>query len=452
MKRKFKLLSLLFCLCTILPLYGQQDCEQALQEDVETPIRISDCAGGVVSNLILDENIPTPVVVCDETTLQSLFLQVHWNAIDEYYGDGVPIPCDLVPIPVCARIVAFVADQNGNKLSNIPFQVGDLYEFETDCREICATAQVQLDLQTPPTGFYLFELQMNCCGGTGTGGNFEVKKTGLLHFSTEPGFPDVDFDFIASLSVDDLNNQGDNPIDGLEPTSTILPGPELGPLSIGVDASVTGGSFLETITYTIEEVSCLNGGNAAIIFEEILPLSTGQQPENYLFIDQFLDPGTGDPWFFVDANTVGKCFKLTVTVTNMCGDISNFSFFTITESCQFCLQSNPESGSGQPFIEMVVIKGEEVFVEEESTIAVESNLAIFPNPVRDKLLIKNSSSHLANTIFFIRSSTGKLIHELSVSQGSIAELDLGEISNGLYIIEYIDGDGDRKFHKFIKQQ
>ena len=202
----------------------------------------------------------------------------------------------------------------------------------------------------------MFELQYGCCDRDGKPQQLLAKKYGLMHYVSNPEAPDVAFDFLASLTVDELNNAGDNPVDGLEPISAVQPGPALGPFSIGIDATISGGNFLDEVTYTIDEVDCIGFPTPITIFETTVFVPDGNQPENFLFLDQFtdpnvIDPQTGEetPWFAVVANTEDKCFRATVTVANQCGSFSNSSYFTITEDCYYCFTNDDGNG----FIELV---------------------------------------------------------------------------------------------------
>jgi hypothetical protein len=303
-----------------------------------------------------------------------------------------------------------------------------------------------------PGKVYHFEVKQFCCS-EGCDPEVSYVNTKKIYFRINGiGEVDVDFNFIASLPVDALNNQGDNPSDGLEPTSSVLPGPALGDISIGVDANVLAGSnILESITYTIDEINCNNGGNPITIFEETLPLTTGQQPANYLFLTEFLDPITGLPWFFVDANTLGKCFELTVTVTNECGAVSNSSFFTITETCNFCLIDNQDD-SYQSLMSINDASSLDAAKEIESaTLTSIDILTIYPNPASQKIMLQVNNHLEGLTDIWIRNSTGQMLQQLQIPNGTTISYNLDKLSNGFYFVEYIDSQGKRKFQKFVKQ-
>lgn len=433
--------------------YSPQDCRAFLgahiDDGVTTPIQVTDCASGYFDGVVLEEGEITPLILCNEN--HTPLMQFHWDATEQYYA-GSDHPCDRMPIPVCARLVIYRTDRFGNNLTQNPSYVGRTYEYWTDCRSLCNIAEVHLNLKTfPPNGLYAIELQMACCPTLGLTQPtvFHTIKRARFHASTAPELPDVDFDFIASQIIDQINNQGDSPIDGLEPRSTTLPGPEVGSVSIGVDASIIGGSFLEEITYTVEEVDCSNGQNGTTIFELSAELEEGIQPENFLFLDHFLDPVTGNPWFFEDANTIGKCFKLTVAVRNPCGSISNFSFFTISEVLQFC--SVPGEGGLRPAISDQAVLHDELNNEEGQAMfqRSETSLDVFPNPTSGRFNLITNNNEIA-IVVSIRNSNGQLMDEFELLPSSRMEYDLGQHPSGVYFIHYQDAEGKKHVQKIIK--
>ena len=73
-------------------------------------------------------------------------------------------------------------------------------------------------------------------------------QRGLVQYVSEPEAVDVEFKFLASNMVDILNGN-DDPTDGVEETSDIPPGPSnSATLTIGIDADIIDGNFLESIT------------------------------------------------------------------------------------------------------------------------------------------------------------------------------------------------------------
>lgn len=387
--------------------------------DIQTPPYIVDCYDGEPAPMALTPDEPTVFAACGEETLPL----VYWDVMGELGLDGEG--CDLESFPGCARLLIYEATAEG-EISPEPIQEGE-WISEVDCRDLCAPSMVGIiaepDLED---GYYLFELQYGCCGSR-EGPVILDTQRGLVHYVSEPEAVDVDFDFLVSLTVDGLN--GSDPLEGLEPISNIPPGPALGPLSIGIDANIINGSFLENITYTVEEVNCLTGQEGIIIFEKTIPASDGNQPENFLFLDQFLDPDTGLPYFFVDENTIGKCFRATVSVSNVCGTESQSSYFTITEACQFC---RPQDS---PFpVQPEVARG--------STDSELNNvhLNVFPNPVRKEAQaeIFLPTSALINlqlidlsgqVVFHHQNNFDKGIHTLS--------LPLTGLPSGIYFLKWI---------------
>jgi len=95
-------------------------------------------------------------------------------------------------------------------------------------------------------------------------------------------------------------------------------------------------------------------------------------------------------------------------------------------------------------LKTVIVTQETVSTGIDKTM--ESILEIYPNPVTDELILRNTS---ANTSVSIFNSTGNLV----VSKFSSEENDrinLTGLSRGLYIIK-INDNGKIKTGKFIKQ-
>ncbi|MCB9037208.1 MAG: T9SS type A sorting domain-containing protein [Lewinellaceae bacterium] len=390
--------------------------------DIQTPLYIVDCYDGEPAPMALDSDEPTVFAACGEETLPL----VYWDVMGELGLDGEG--CDLESFPGCARLLIYEATAEG-EISPEPIQESE-WISAVDCRDLCAPSMVGIiaepDLED---GYYLFELQYGCCDSR-EGPVILDTQRGLVHYVSEPEAVDVEFKFLASNMVDILNGN-DDPTDGVEETSDIGPGPELGPLTIGIDADIIDGNFLESITYMIEEVECNGFGQPILLFEKTIPASDGVQPANFFFLDHFFDTSTDQPYFYVDANTIDKCFRTTITVSNVCGEVSKSSYFTITETCQFC---RPQEG--QPAFQTW-----ESEVNNNPT-SNDIQLNVYPNPFKQDTQLEIILTIPAPVSLRIRNLSGQVIRSwlFDLEEGIHSfPLSLAEIPSGMYFVEWTAG-------------
>jgi len=74
-----------------------------------------------------------------------------------------------------------------------------------------------------------------------------------------------------------------------------------------------------------------------------------------------------------------------------------------------------------------------------------NEISIYPNPLKDKLYIKNVMS--SNSFLYILNLQGKLI---SYKQNTLNFLDISNLKNGIYIIKIVDS-GKTMIAKFVKE-
>ncbi len=399
--------------------------------DIESPLYMVDCYDGDPGPTALSPGEATVFAGCEEESL----LHVYWDVLEEL---GLEEDCDLTPFPGCARLQVFKSNADGEITSPRPVQKG-VWVSEVDCRDLCAPSTISITMEPGlKDGYYLFVLEFGCCEGEEP--VILDTQQGLVLYVSDPEPVDVDFAFIVSNTVDALN--GSDPIDGLEATSDVSPGPALGPLSIGIDANIISGTFLESITYTVEEVDCNGFGQPILLFEKSIPANDGVQPANFLFLDQFLDPATGQPYFFVNENTIGKCFRATVTVANICGKASKSSFFTITESCQFCMVQEQQE-----------VAGRAAFKTKTGSPLNNMEVNIFPNPSEEEARAEFRLASPAAVSFRIRDVSGRVLHnqplQLDAGVHSIP-LQIGGLPSGLYLVEW-QANGETGLLKLVKE-
>jgi hypothetical protein len=334
------------------------------------PITIQNCIDGSMVNV--PEEGPAFLVNCEGKEDNFPFWAITIEAVES----GIVSPtghCDLIPLaPFCVNIRVWDADRDGNITGVIP----DYEEIfnSMDCRELClgfaGRIGIFLSQANLVSGYYIIEFEINCCAERGP--KKSIQQHVLLY---EDGIStaDAEFTYIASQLVEQINNEP-QPYDGQIARSSVKPGPELGDLSIGLNIALPEESFITAYSVSVYEVGCTGDDDEVLIYstgETSAPY--GQYSYPFLFLTEILDQATGWPYFFVNSNTVGKCFKAKVSVENLCGSESAIGYFTITEQCQFCLlEDTPDQAAALP-------------LPREKALAVAApRVSVFPNPATDK--------------------------------------------------------------------
>lgn len=187
--------------------------------------------------------------------------------------------------------------------------------------------------------YYVVEITWRCCDAPSQLPS--RRNWGHIQFIEELSTPAVDFAWNATSQIEIINS--DLPVDGVIPRSTTWPGPELGPLSIGMHLypSMTGGS-IETYRIRVEEVNCENGETLpeGLIYDKTFDAPNGEMPSQFSFLDITIEvpPGTPQPYFYA-TDTDEKCYKAILFASNVCGTVSASGYFTITDQCTFCLDN-----------------------------------------------------------------------------------------------------------------
>ncbi|MCB0554426.1 MAG: hypothetical protein KDD02_12815, partial [Phaeodactylibacter sp.] len=178
--------------------------------DIQTPLYMVDCYDGDPGATALAPDEATVFAACEEESL----LHVYWDVLGEL---GLEEDCDLTSFPGCARLYVYKSNAAGEITSSTPVQKGGWFS-EVDCRDLCSPSTVSITMEPGlKDGYYLFVLQYRCCEGEEP--VILDTQQGLVLYVSGPEPVDVDFDFIVSTTVDNLN--GSDPIDGLEATSDV---------------------------------------------------------------------------------------------------------------------------------------------------------------------------------------------------------------------------------------
>ena len=247
------------------------------------------------------------------------------------------------------------------------------------------------------------------------------------------------FQFTAGDFIDEIN--GPPTDDGLVPGSTQLPGPFLGAATIGLNigAFSDDGNVLSW-QYTIEEVDCNTGASVVTLYTSPVDDDGGPLPENETFIDKYIGPpgqevqgyfplGTG---LIPGVNyTDGKCYKVTLNSTTVCGEQEVFSYFQIqqygpnNDPCPFCIIAPPGNGT-------------------LSQVAEQHALGISPNPTNGRITLTVLSEDEAFSEFSVYDLNGREV--VPVFKGMLEKgrkdmtFDLSALPRGIYVLKGRIGD------------
>ncbi len=324
----------------------------------------------------------------------------------------------------CWRTLIYLADDLGNH-SNPPIHIT---EWQNSFR--------------PPQAFwfklgsgrnYVVELQRKCCQDTGE--EAIVSRKGWFKYSSL-STADVNFTYMATNTVENINN--DSPINGKIARSETHPGPQLGRYSIGMDASPTSGNNIQNYQYKIFELNCSNGQfiQPAIYTSPVIVPQGGILSDNIPFLDLPIgdnDPVT-PPFFTVPANTTGKCFAMTLDVTNPCGTVTATGYFTITTQCNFCLGTPGGEGEEPGMKHIGAILREDGYLDNMAT-----KVSAFPNPGNTSVALAFSvetDNELVN-LEIVEIASGRVVSKPIASEQlekgeHLHLLDVSSFTPGLY--------------------
>ncbi|MCB0512828.1 MAG: T9SS type A sorting domain-containing protein, partial [Bacteroidetes bacterium] len=92
-------------------------------------------------------------------------------------------------------------------------------------------------------------------------------------------------------------------------------------------------------------------------------------------------------------------------------------------------------------------------IKVNGTTAINAITQVFPNPTTGKLNVWVAATEDQNVIFNVSDAIGKKVAELSRSLvGGVNKLEFNfdNLASGTYIISYVDVNGNKHYHKFVK--
>jgi hypothetical protein len=111
------------------------------------------------------------------------------------------------------------------------------------------------------------------------------------------------------------------------------------------------------------------------------------------------------------------------------------------------------SGDGNYFyrLKMIDIDGKALYssvISANISCSGQSNLIVFPNPARDKIVIKSNGN--INEIILI-AANGQIVNMQKANAAREVEMDIHDLAAGLYLLRVSNGDGNNKSFKITKE-
>jgi len=191
---------------------------------------------------------------------------------------------------------------------------------------------------------------------------------------------------------------------------------------------------IEQYSRKIEQVNCSDGLSPVLIYQDPYPIIVS--PNQTVVSDKLnVININGSQGYFADPNKVGNCYKLTITVYNVCGSASDYSFFELDSRLYRKKKQSFENNK----------------LEEYQNNTVE----FYPNPVNDRITLEMEHSQdfaFSATIYDLKGKrVQKVYQNKSFAKGKhITIVNLNRLSSGIYFIEY-SMNGHIKRQKIIKQ-
>lgn len=171
------------------------------------------------------------------------------------------------------------------------------------------------------------------------------------------------------------------------------------------------------------------------------------QPNNTVKID-WTTGAEGDTYMYsVQRSANRTTWDLVSTVmSNHNGSASNV--YSIVDQ-------TPLTGTSYYRIKRTNANGINVFshsVEVNLTLSATNAVSVFPNPVTDKLTIKNAVEYDSDVVITISATQGDVIHTLTIPKGTLVleDLPMANLPSGIYMVRIKLGSGEVKTLKIAK--
>lgn len=248
-------------------------------------------------------------------------------------------------------------------------------------------------------------LNTNCAGPTVRSGVFELEAA-----------PDT-----AGILVEVAPGNGGS----LCATKTLANVCNIGVFSGGIQFTNSGDIDYYRID-SIAQVDCSSGAWLETIYAET---NTTGAPQSYLGINSLEVQSTNPVWdstgfFALNAGAVmGRCYLLTVTVGNACGEATDFTYFRIESDSAYKMATS---------------------LAEPAQWAWEESAQVYPNPAADRLSVAYQLATPGRMTTVIRDLSGRVLlshaTDRQVSGQHQQVLDVSSLAQGLYVYQVQAGD------------
>lgn len=312
----------------------------------------------------------------------------------------------------------------------------DIYSINTSCNQVTGTGYINYTSgwgSTLPTGINIRTLvdnagisleninlslsnrfkvvlsARNCCGRVST-------LNGLFTLSAAPTSISTD------LKINQANGTPVNPV-----TTLPVSGANVGIYSASYNIANTTGNVTSYRTQ-IDEVDCTTGALVKSICDITIPtvdVSTlTALALNSINVPAMSGWAGGTGYFAVPANSLNKCFKLTVTVSNQCGSSTKYSYL------RFDGYYRPAPSTTTPIAD----------IESKMDHNVNS-FNLYPNPLVDnELFLEMMNEEEGNATILVYDITGQCVYNQSqdIAKGlNTCHLMLPELAAGVYFYQVI---------------
>tara|TARA_R110000823_G_scaffold315705_1_gene451091 strand:- start:124152 stop:124670 length:519 start_codon:yes stop_codon:yes gene_type:complete len=144
----------------------------------------------------------------------------------------------------------------------------------------------------------------------------------------------------------------------------------------------------------------------------------------------------------------------------------NNAILTVTFPCEFegepceltklnCVMVDDEAAANnhEPPYSNWFIQADYIYSEDctlDSSSEKEKVLSIYPNPVKDKLIIKNTKFETSQLSLSTYTIQGKAVVSKNIQFENETSIDVSDLSSGMYFISIEDKNGKTSTQKFMK--
>lgn len=232
------------------------------------------------------------------------------------------------------------------------------------------------------------------------------------------------------------------------------------PVPGGTNATLQPGPLFETARYMrcARRAGCNNFLESNIITITVNPpggpcpgytanLNAYVQPNNTVLIDWTTLP-EGDAYMYSVQRSANKTTWDVVTTVVGHQDATAPNHYT-------AIDQTPLAGVSYYRIKRSNANGIDVYSESTEVrldLSAVTAVSVYPNPVTDKLTIKNAIAYDSDVVVTISTTNGQVLHTLTIPQGTLSqeELPMLNLPSGIYMVRIKLGSGEVKTVKIAK--